>query len=201
MNLPSTGYLDALYANSADPWAMTGSFYEQRKRDLLLAALDKPRYSRAFEPGCAAGALTLRLASRCESLLAADYHPRPVAAATERVAHLNSVTVQRLLLPGEWPMEQRFDLIVLSEFGYYLKAGQWRSVCERATESLTPDGTVLACHWRHSFVERQLETTYLHAVVSSTLQAAPLISVEDSDFLLNLWSRDARSPAQREARR
>ena len=40
-----------LYADGADPWR-AGSWYERRKRAVVLASLPRERYRRAFEPGC-----------------------------------------------------------------------------------------------------------------------------------------------------
>jgi hypothetical protein len=41
---------DALYRASSDPWAVSSSFYEQRKLDLVLGVLALPRYARAWDP-------------------------------------------------------------------------------------------------------------------------------------------------------
>ncbi|MFE7421819.1 hypothetical protein [Rhodococcus sp. NPDC057529] len=59
-------YFDAMYAASPDPWGFGDRWYEQRKYALTLAALPRPRYRRAFEPGCSIGILTAALAHRCD---------------------------------------------------------------------------------------------------------------------------------------
>ncbi|MFX6759272.1 methyltransferase, partial [Acinetobacter baumannii] len=85
-----------------------------------------PRYRSAFEPGCANGEMTAALAPRCDALLAADRHPRAVEAAAARAAHDQNaahVRVETIQVPAEWP-QQRFDLVVLSEFCYYLAPDQ-----------------------------------------------------------------------------
>ena len=68
-----------LYADGADPWR-ADSWYERRKRAVVLASLPRERYRRAFEPGCGTGELTLELAARCGAVLASD----PVAEAVRR---------------------------------------------------------------------------------------------------------------------
>ena len=117
------GYFESLYAASEDPYAVQTRWYEARKRALLLAALPQARYRSAFEPGCGIGELTLALAPRCDRLLASDFSARAVATARQRTAGLGQVEVQRQTLPDDWPLEpgaDRFDLIVLSELGYFL---------------------------------------------------------------------------------
>ena len=65
-------YFDRLYAQAADPWGLGTRFYELRKRALLLAALPRAAFRRAFEPGCAIGLLTEELARRCGQVVAWD---------------------------------------------------------------------------------------------------------------------------------
>lgn len=48
-------FFDPLFARGPDPWHFEGSWYEARKRDLLLASLPHARYESIFEPGCAGG--------------------------------------------------------------------------------------------------------------------------------------------------
>jgi len=95
------GYFDAKFAASADPWRYRDSWYEARRRALLLAALPRARYRNAIEPGCAIGALSEELASRCEHVLCADFSPRAVAAAQARVASLKNVNVRTLTMHRE----------------------------------------------------------------------------------------------------
>ena len=78
MTLPPTYFAD-MYAGAEDPWGFRSRWYEQRKRDVTLAALTRPRYRRAFEPGCSIGVLTAALADRCDEVVAADVDERAVA--------------------------------------------------------------------------------------------------------------------------
>ena len=106
------------------------------------AALPQERYRRGFEPGCAVGALTVGLAERCDQLLAVDRHERPVAAATEAVAGLEHVRVGRMDVPAQWP-DGSFDLVVLSEIGYYFAGEDLARLADLAVASLRPGGTLL----------------------------------------------------------
>ena len=56
----SPSYFDDMYAANRDPWSLASRWYEQRKYAVTLACLTRPRYRRAFEPGCSIGVLTER---------------------------------------------------------------------------------------------------------------------------------------------
>ena len=196
---PTTLYFDDLYRSSDDPWKLREGWYERRKRSLTLALLPRPRYRNAFEPGCANGELTADLASRCDALLAADLHERAVALARERVAGAPQVRVEQRTVPHEWPTEAGpFDLIVISEFAYYLDAAELETLAARIAASLTTDGTLLACHWRRPFAEALESADTAHALFDARCGLSRLAHHDEADLLIDVWSRDARSVAQRE---
>ena len=192
------GYFDALYGDNDDPYALRTRWYELRKRNALLAALPKARYRAGYEPGCGAGELTAALAPRCDALLASDFNDGALTAARVRVAGLTNVRVQKHDLPADWPHAQGpFDLIVLSEVGYFLDADAMRAVARACRDSLDADGTLVACDWRRDFDARVLPTDTVHALLSD-LGLERLVRHEEDDFLLQVWSRDARSVAEQE---
>ena len=115
---------------------------------MSLASLPRPRFRRALEVGCSVGVLTSDLAPRCDELLALDVAGAAVALASERTRALPSVRVEQMAVPAQWP-EGTFDLVVLSEVGYYLSLDELTSLCDRSIGSLSPDGVLVACHWRH----------------------------------------------------
>ncbi|MFE7803067.1 SAM-dependent methyltransferase, partial [Nocardia sp. NPDC057440] len=120
------GYFENMYARDPDPWGFTTRWYEQRKRALTMAALPKPRYRNAFEPGCSIGTLSAELTTRCDRLVCADVVAQALDSAEARVERLpytarGTVEFRRWALGEEWP-DERFDLIVFSEVCYYLDA-------------------------------------------------------------------------------
>lgn len=194
----SRHYFDAMYHGNPDPYAVRTRWYEQRKRAVLLASLPRQRYASAFEPGCGSAELTVQLADRCQRLLASDFSGPAVAAARERTAGLTHVRVAQHTLPKDWPAAQGpFDLIVLSEVGYFLEAAALREVARHCADSLSEDGTLVACDWRPDFAERALATDTVHAALAD-LGLSRLVRHDEADFLLQVWSRDARSVAQLE---
>lgn len=192
-------YFDELYKSSDDPWHLREGWYEHRKRSLTLALLPRPRYRNAFEPGCANGELTAALASRCDALLAADLHETAVRLARERVAGLPQVSVEQRRVPQQWPTEAGpFELIVISELAYYLDAADLETLAARIAASLTPDGTLLACHWRRPFAEALASADAAHALFDARCGLSRLAHHDEADLLIDVWSYDARSVAQRE---
>jgi SAM-dependent methyltransferase len=198
----SIANFDTLYEHSDDPWQLRSRWYERRKRQLTLAALPRERYRNAFEPGCAGGELTVLLATRCDTLLAVDLHRKAVELTRARVAPVPDVLrgharihVEQRSIPREWP-EGAFDLIVVSELAYYLDDDELHALVERVRLNLTNDGTLVACHWRHPFDTALQSAEAIHRHFDAYCGLARIAHHEETDLLLDVWSRDARSVAQ-----
>lgn len=145
-SLPAA-YFEELYAGDPDPWNFAASDYERRKYAATLAALPRPRYASGFEPGCSIGVLTRQLAERCDRLLSVDAAEAPLAAARARNADAPWVEIRRARLPGDWPEEGSFDLIMLSEVLYYLSREDLACVAGHVRRTLRPGGDVVLVHW------------------------------------------------------
>ncbi|MCK6189134.1 SAM-dependent methyltransferase [Pseudomonas sp. EYE_354] len=196
----ATPYFDQLFAENDDPWAFRQRWYERRKRAMTLAMLTRPRYASIFEPGCANGELSFELAPRCDRLLCCDTASAAVSLARSRLLGFPHAQVQQSRLPEQWPQGQ-FDLIVLSELGYYLDADDLRVLIERALAGLTADGQLLACHWRSPIEGCPQTAEQVHARLEQQLGMTRVASLDDPDFLLDLWSRDETSVARHEGLR
>lgn len=190
-------YFDTVYARTDDPWHYRTRWFEARKRALLLAVLDRPRFRSAFEPGCANGELTAMLAPRCDRLLAADRHPRATEAAARRNAGAANVTVASIKVPSEWP-QGSFDLVVISEFAYYLAADQVARLAQRIRASMDSDGLLVACHWLHPFDERACATADVHRLLQDETGFTPTAEYREADYVIQAWSADGRGASQRE---
>ncbi|NYI00536.1 SAM-dependent methyltransferase [Cupriavidus plantarum] len=193
---PKNTEFEAIFA-LPDPWGFESLWYEARKRHLLLAALPHRRYGQVFEPACANGLLTAALAERADHVLAMDIVPQAIALATERLAAHRNITLQVGALPRDWPA-RTFDLIVLSEFGYYLSAAQWRDVAARAAESVSDDGVIVACHWARNFEGRTLSTRALHRCIGRQPRLHRHAHHLEPDFQLDVWSPNPRPLRSRE---
>ena len=193
--MSTVAHFEALHAQ-ADPWGYRDRWYEQRKRALLLASLAAPRYRRGLEIGCSSGELTAALAMRCDTLIATDCAANAVAQARTRLRTFGHVQVLHQLQPVQWP-DGRFDLVVVSEVGYYLDPPGMQALATRIGGSLDADALLVACHWRRPFGDRVLATDAVHATLAA-LPLTPLFDWSDADMRLQGWSTRAASVAERE---
>ena len=210
MRATSQDYFDALYDRSDDPWRIAGNWYEQRKRGLVMAMLPRQRFCHAFEPACGSGELSLELGRRCDRLLCSDFSATAVEIARERWEQAGAsrsskgrtcdARFARMALPDEWPktLGPAFDLIVLSEFAYYLEEDALNALPALVDASLATDGVLLACHWKHEFVQRVHSTPDVHALFDQLTGMHRCAHYEDADFLLDVWGRESRSVAELE---
>jgi SAM-dependent methyltransferase len=186
-SLPA-GYFEALYATATDPWGFATRWYEHRKYACALAALPRARYHRGYEPGCSIGVFTEHLAARCDSLLATDAAAAPLRAARDRLARLPHVEVQCRGVPADWP-PGRFDLLVISELGYYLNPLDLRALWDAATHALEPGGTLLAVHWRHWVPDYPQTGDDVHAALAAQPGLGRLVEHVEEDFRLEVYLR------------
>lgn len=114
----SEAYFRNVYAASDDPWNFETSAYEAEKYRATIAMLDGASFRRGLEIGCSIGVLTYDLAAWCDTLVAVDIDERPLARARERCAARTNIAFERMAIPREVP-EANFDLVVISEVGYY----------------------------------------------------------------------------------
>ncbi|MEU3016797.1 MULTISPECIES: SAM-dependent methyltransferase [unclassified Nocardiopsis] len=195
------GYFDSVYAGEADPWGFRSRWYEHRKRALTLASLTRERYARAFEPGCSIGVLTSGLAARCDALLAWEVVPEAAARARSALTGAEHVEVGRAAVPEEWP-GGGFDLVVLSELLYYFDDADLATVLALTVRSLTPEGTVVAVHWRHPVRDHVRSGDDAHRAVDAVPGLDRTVLHVERDFQLGVYEcpgvRGSRSVAERE---
>lgn len=184
-------YFDRLYETTPDPWGLADRYYERRKRDLLLASLPRPHFRRVFEPGCATGLLTARLIPLCDEVIAWDGAQRAVTQTRARVAGAEGVLVEQRRIPDDWPPGE-FDLIVLSEVGYY--CADLKKLAARVDDSMPEDGVVLACHWRHEAEDHPHRAQDVHDAIAAT-GLRRIVHHDEADFLLDVWSPSGESVA------
>jgi SAM-dependent methyltransferase len=191
-------HFDDIYAREDDPWGIEHGWYEERKRACVLAALPRERYARAFEPGCAGGALTAGLAARCDELVSWDPVARAVETARERLAGSGHVRVEQAALPARTP-EGTFDLVVVSELVYYLDADDreafWRAIEDR----LRPGGHLVAVHWLREAPEYPVEGAQVHDELAARPAFARTVRHDEADFRLEVYARvppEVRSVAE-----
>ncbi|EWC58680.1 Methyltransferase type 12 [Actinokineospora spheciospongiae] len=188
-------YFTAQYAADPDPWGFRSRWYEQRKYALTLAALTRPRYRSAFEPGCSVGVLTAALAQRCDRVLAWDLDP--TARAQAAAGTPDNVVVDAGQVPGDWPPGEH-DLVVLSEVGYYLDATDLRRLVDLAVGSLARDGELVLVHWRHPVADYPADGDTVHRAFLADSPLHRQVGHLEPDFRLDVLTRQPGSVATRE---
>lgn len=187
---------DRTHARRADPWRVTTRWYERRKRALTVASLPRERYGRVLEVGCSIGVLTGDLAPAADRLLALDVSSVAVQAARERLENLPHVTVEQADAAADYP-SGTFDLVVLSEVGYYLAPDAFGRLVDAIVDGLAEDGDVVACHWTQPEGDFRQSADDVHARLGADPRLHRVSHHVEGDFVLDVFSRDARSVAER----
>lgn len=180
----TAAYFERLYAVSHDPWSFATSRYELDKYDATVAALG-PHYAEALEIGCSVGVLTRLLASRCGALLAVDISERALETARERCADLPQVTFARAVLPRDYP-PGRFDLVILSEVGYYWSDADLALARDRIAASLGPGGELLLVHFLPKVDDYVRDGDAVHAAFLDDARFARVRGHRTPDYRLDL---------------
>ena len=178
------------YQNDPDPWRFATSAYELRRFDITAACVPEDGFRRGFEPGCAGGELTVRLARRGAQLVSWDGSPTIVAHARRRLeaAAVDNVELAVGAIPARWPTG-RFDLVVLSEIGYYFDHEGLADVLRRVIECLDVGGTLLATHWLGASDDHLLSGDEVHAALGTADGLAHVGGVRDPGFRIDWWRR------------
>ncbi len=186
---PVDDAFERLHRAEPDPWGVRTRWYEQRKRAVTLAALPRPRFRRVLEVGCSVGQLAIDLAGRCDELVALDRSEAAVDRCADALAHLPHARAEQARVPAEWP-DGAFDLVVVSEIGYFLSPRELAGLVGRVRDCLSPDGVLLLCHWRHPISGWPLGGDRVHEVVGRQFDRPLLVQHVEADFRLDVWGRD-----------
>ncbi len=189
----SQASFDAHYARKPEGWDFDGSWYERRKRAVTLAALPRERYRSALELGCATGVLTAALAERADDVLGTDIAAAPLERARLRAPGARFV---QAALPSGWPAG-RWDLVVMSEVGYYLSAADLDATIDRVLDTLDDDGVLVACHWRHPDDEAVSSGDAVDARLAERWPRPALLRHVEEDFVLSVLPGPAVSSVAR----
>ena len=182
-------HFEAKYRLHPDPWDYDTSAYERGKYAASLAALPRDRYVSALEIGCSIGVFTTLLASRCDRLLAVDGSETAVSTARSRCAQYPHVLVERRRIPDQFPPGM-FDLIVLSEVGYYWSSDDLRNATRCIVDHLEPSGHLLLVHWTAPIDDAPLTGDIVHDTVTASGQdLRRLVSNREECYRLDLFER------------
>jgi SAM-dependent methyltransferase len=184
----SAGAFESMYQAAYDPWQFASSDYERGRYEAVLSLLRRARYRSAFEPGCSIGELTALLAPRCDQLLAIDVAPTAIARARDRCREFPNVQFLMADLEQFEP-HRAFDLIVLSEIGYYFDRPRLEAILRRLASTLSEDGELLSCHWLGHSTDHAQHAEDVHEACLIALPLKHLRSSLQSHYRIDTWVR------------
>ena len=126
-------------------------------------------------------------------MLAVDSSPAALAAARRRFLDDPRVTVAGLDVPAQWP-EGSFDLVVVSEIGYFLSPRAIERLVDRVAGSLAPDGVVVLCHWRHHVEGWPLDADTVHAAFEGGSGPGVAATYRDRDVEIRVHAAESGWP-------
>jgi SAM-dependent methyltransferase len=182
----SQDFFEEKYRADADPWAFASNTYELGRYEAIFDALQDRRYRRAFEPGCSVGVLTARLAEICDRVEAIDISPTAVERARERCRDLGNVNIACGALPEQMPGGD-FDLLVLSEIGYYFNEAELAAFSDALIQRLTHSGVLLAVHWLGTSKDHVLTGDQVHSMLRALPGLVLDLSERREEFRLDRW--------------
>jgi SAM-dependent methyltransferase len=200
MNTTSRDFFEHMYRTSRDPWSFASSEYEQKRYARILEFVPPDCFGNVFEPGCSIGELTVGLADRCGHVTAIDIAETAVESARERCQLLDNVDVLQGSLADDIPGGP-FDLVVLSEIGYYFTEPELIGLGQRLASRIEPSGQLVAVHWTGVSADHVLSGNRVHQVLGEHLPMEHLYheaqSWDDRDgFVLDIWRKPPTANSQ-----
>ncbi len=192
----SGAYFEAVYRKSEDPWQFETSPYESKKYAATVAALPETHYPRALEIGCSIGVLTAQLAPYCGQLIAVDTSAVALQRARQRLEANRGVVFRQLSIPQDFP-EGHFDLVVLSEVGYYWGYADLALAVAKIRAALLGGGTLVLVHYTPYVPDYPLTGDEVHEAFAESLTRDfyRVRSERAERYRLDVWKH--HHPAQR----
>jgi hypothetical protein len=133
--------------------------------------------------------LTARLASICQHVDAIDISPTAVRRARLHCAQLSNVSVCCGSLPKDVPAGT-FDLVVLSEIGYYFDHQELFKVGSHIAGRLEPSGVLLAVHWFGHSDDHLIDGDSVHEILNRLDGLTLQYSERHVGFRIDRWVRE-----------
>lgn len=182
-------YFDNVYKENPDPWNFEKSEYEKKKYAKTLESLSKISYQNALEIGCSIGVLSQKLALRCEHLLSIDINEFALESAKRRLENLSNVSLKIGSIPSELP-EGLFDLIVMSEVGYYLSMDDLKLAKKQIIQRLTGNGELILVHWTHHVTDYPLSGDEVNETFLADPDLKLVYQYKTADYRLEVFSKE-----------
>lgn len=178
-------YFERLYVNGGYPFYGRSSYSEKDKYENTLSVLPSLSYRNALELGCAVGVMTEHLSTFCDSVTAIDCAESALSKARERCRGIDNITFKKAIVPDEFPVG-RFDLITMSEMGYYLSLFDLTTTCALMAATLEPGGHILLVHRFGEICDGPLDAAIVHEHVRKYPELRSIVSVTRPDYLVDV---------------
>jgi hypothetical protein len=90
------------------------------------------------------------------------------------------------------PADDRFDLIVFSEIGYYFSKPELRELVRGLAGGLQPGGDLVAVHWLGQSADHVLHGDEVYRVLAAALPWDVKHCMRHAGFRIDVWRRCAR---------
>lgn len=140
---------DLLYETNFDPWDYLTSNYEEEKYLASLNTLPKQQYNLILEIGCSIGVFTNKLAALAQAVYAIDNSALALERAKNICSNHNNIHFIKTKIPYNIPrlLYKKFDLIILSEFLYYLTPDELKKLANFLVQRLTASANLLLVNY------------------------------------------------------
>ena len=186
-------YFDELYQQRDDPWDFEQSDYENEKYQETLNVLGE-QYDSALEIGCSVGVLTHLLAARCAHLLAVDISEKPLKIAQKRCENQPQVRFKALDVSKNFPTGT-YDLILISEVGYYLTEEKLLKLYKNCQKHLKNGGQLALVHWTGYVEEYPLTGGEVHKLFEDFNSEKAFFTKKEEvirkEYELVLWQKNS----------
>lgn len=185
-NTLSADYFQSLYQNNTDPWNFEKSEYESEKYRATINYLPESQYLNGLEIGCSIGVLTNMLRKKCKALLSIDISETALAVAKKRLQSYPEVAFRVAAVPQNFPIGN-YNLIVMSEVGYYLSMTDLLRVKKQIIDSLLPSGTLILVHWTHYVSDYPLSGDQVHETFITAKELIRTSYKRTDDYRLDVF--------------
>ena len=188
----SSAFFDSLYrfSPSRDPWDLGDNPIDPAKTDAVAALVRPEVHRRVLEVGCGPGFLTERLGRTAVSVLAVDSSAAAVEVARDRCRGLDGVELRVAHVPDDLrPDDMDFDLVVLSDVGYYFDLDGLRCLVADLRERTSHGAGLIAAHWSGPAPDHRIGADAVHRIIDSELGWRRCSTGSLPQHRLDLWTR------------
>ena len=125
------------------------------------------------------------LAEHCDTLISIDISEKALEVAKKRLANESKVAFRVAAIPEGFP-DGMFDLIIMSEVGYYLSLKDLQKTITLIEQQLNLGGTLIIVHWTHYVKDYPLAGDEVHECFAES-KLTHLYGDRTKDYRLDVY--------------